>query len=75
MLHATISNIDPTQLKICRIAVSSLMRTLPSTKGCYNTPEQHSYIMGGIFKALAIDDQDTQEAAFCALGEIPFVAS
>jgi hypothetical protein len=31
--------------------------------------------MSGIFKAIEIDDQDTQEQAFRALGEIPLVAS
>jgi importin subunit beta-1 len=54
ILTSTIQSVDPAQLKISRIAVSTLLRVITQTKVCFENDAQRDYIMAGIFKAISV---------------------
>ena len=73
ILHCTLVNVSPQNLEITQLALTSLIRTLPSCEENFNIENQRNYIMSGILNAVQIDDEDVKTLAFQALDEVPLV--
>ena len=74
MLHTSVLNIQIEYPHICKIALSALLRTIPSTAENFKIEVQRDFIMkSGILKALMIDDEEMQELALQSLVEVPAV--
>lgn len=61
MLVATVNNIQPQQGtpdRICKIAIAALLRLIPHTAKNFEVEEQRNFIMGGIFTAISIEDEE-----------------
>lgn len=58
MLYSTISNIQVQHPKICSIAMSALLRTIPSTAKNFEVDDQRNFIMNGILKGLMIENEE-----------------
>lgn len=56
-MHATICNINATQIELTQIAIKALQRTISSTSQNFANKEQRDFIMEGVFRAIEIDDE------------------
>lgn len=74
VLHSTICNLDPTSKDLALIAIKALQRTIPSTGANFQNKDQRDFIMDGLFRAMAIDDEEEiQTCALQALSEVPAI--
>ena len=73
VFDCAIKNINGQYPQICKHAVQTLQRIVPSTTKNFMDDNQRNYIMGGIFAGLLIEDEEIQDFALQALAEVPTV--
>jgi hypothetical protein len=74
LLHATVSNIQSSDLRISNMALKALTEIVPFCEENFKVPEQRQYIMKEVLAALtSVDDEDVKLKALQFLYEVIFV--